>query len=60
VNEKQTSGSSFFWAFPSDSIPRATNINVHSFVHSFPHAAIPVNNTSEFQELFEATSWVFY
>jgi hypothetical protein len=43
VNEKQTVGLLFFESFLSDRIPKVTTV------------AIPVNDTSEFRELFEAT-----
>jgi len=47
--ERQTVGSPFFGVFPSDSISKVTKgINVHFFIHIFPHAAIRVNYTSEF------------
>jgi hypothetical protein len=50
---------SIFWAFPSDCIPQSTNdVNVHFFIHIVPHAANPVNYSSEFQELFEATMYI--
>jgi hypothetical protein len=41
-----------FGAFPSDHIPRATkDVNEHFL-------AIPVSYTSEFQEFFEATTYI--
>jgi len=36
VNEKLTVDSPFFWAFPSDRIPKPTkDVNAHFFIHSF-------------------------
>jgi hypothetical protein len=52
----------FFGSFPSDRIPKATKgVNVHLFIYSsysstFYHK-IPVNYTSEFREIFEATKY---
>jgi hypothetical protein len=58
VKEKRTVGFSIFWVFPSDRIPKATkDANVHFFIHSLPQAVIPVNYTSEFREIFEATMY---
>jgi len=31
---------------------------IYLFIHSVPHAATPVNYTSKFQELFEATMYI--
>jgi len=47
--EKQTVGSPFFGAFPSNCIRKATKVtNVNFFIHIFPNAAILVNYTGEF------------
>ena len=59
MKEKQIIGSTF-GAFPSDRMPKATkNVNSHFFIDSNNscklHHRIPVNYTSEFRELFEAT-----
>ena len=53
VKEKPIAGSSFFGAFPSDRILKATN---DVSVHFFPCAAIPVNYTNELRLIFEVTT----
>jgi hypothetical protein len=54
VKEKPTVDSPFFGAFPSDRITKLRkDVNVHFFIHS----SIPVNYTSEFWELSEATTY---
>ena len=59
MKENPCVGSKFFREFPSDCIPKATkDVNVYFFSHSVPHATTPVNNTTEFQELFEATVYI--
>ena len=59
MKEKPCVGSTFFSEFPSDCIPKVTkDVNVYFFSHSVPHATTPVNYTSEFQELFEATAYI--
>jgi len=60
VKDKQTIGSTFFGAFPSDRMPKATkNVISYFFIHSNNYCKlqqrIPANYTSEFRELFEAT-----
>ena len=55
MKEKPTVGSPIFGDFPSDRIPKETrDVNAHFF----PQAAIPVNYTSEFWELFEAIKYI--
>jgi len=50
-------GSPFFGAFPSDRIPKATkNVIINSFDRNFPHAAIPVDFTSELCEIFQVST----
>ena len=47
-------GSPLFEMFPSDRIPQATkDVNIHFGIHS----SIPLNYTSEFRELSEATMY---
>ena len=59
MKEKPHVGSIFFKAFPSDCIPKVTkDVKVYIFIHSVPQAATPVQYTSEFQELFEATIYI--
>ena len=54
MKEKPRVGSTFFREFPSDYIPKVTeDVNVYLFIHSVPHAATPVNYTSEFLELLK-------
>ena len=53
-----------FRGFPSDRIPKATkDVNVHFFINRSNscklYQRIPVNYTSEFRELFEATTCIF-
>jgi hypothetical protein len=56
VKENPSGSSPFFGAFPSDRIPKATkDINLYFFFK----IAIPVNDTSEFRESFEATTYNF-
>jgi hypothetical protein len=62
VKEKPTVGSPFSGAFHSDHIPEATkDVNVHFFIHSTNscklYQGIYANCTSEFGELFEATTY---
>jgi len=49
----------FCGAFPSDHIPKATK-DVRAILRdrNFPYAAVPVKYTSEFWELFEATTYI--
>ena len=61
VKEKPNVVSQFFWAFPSDRIPKGTKgINVHFFIHSSNffklYERIPVNYTSKFLKYFEDTT----
>jgi len=62
MKEKPTVGYPFFWAFPSDRIPKATKgVNIHFFIHNFPE--IPLRQrfqyiTHEFSEDFEATAYL--
>ena len=60
MKEEQNIASTFFGAFPSDRMLKATkNVNSHFFIHSNSscklHKRIPINYTSEFRELFGAT-----
>jgi hypothetical protein len=55
VLEKPAVGSPFFGAFPSNRIPKATKGVTVRFL--LP-VAIPVNYTSEFREIFEATTYI--
>jgi hypothetical protein len=51
-------GSAFFGAFPSDRIPKAKkDFNANSRDRNFPHAAIPVDFTSELCELFQVSKY---
>jgi hypothetical protein len=69
VKKKPTVGSPFFGAFSSDLIPKATkDVDVRFLIHSFTFGdelimdsalAVkknPVNYTSKFRKLFEATA----
>jgi hypothetical protein len=56
VQEKPTGGSPFFGAFPSDLIPKATK---YVSAYCFFRIAVLVNDTSEFRECFEATTYNF-
>jgi hypothetical protein len=59
MKEKPSVGSPFWGAFPSDRIRKATeDVSANLRDRNFHHAAIPVNYTSEFQALFEATSYI--
>ena len=56
MKQKPHVGSTFFRAFPSDCIHKATeDVNVYLFIHSIPHT---VNYTSKFKELFEAGMYI--
>ena len=57
LKEKATVGSPFFGAFPSDRIPKATK---DVSLYFFSTIAIPVNDTSEFREHFEAITYVHH
>jgi hypothetical protein len=58
MKEKPNVGSPFFRAFPSDRIPKASQCALfYSHFYNFPHAAIPVNYTTKFQEIIEATMY---
>jgi hypothetical protein len=63
VKENPTVGYPFFWAFPSDRIPKATKgVNVHFFIHNFPEISLGQRFqyiTHEFSEDFEATAHLF-
>ena len=51
--------SPFFGEFPCIRIPKATKVvNVNLKDWNLPHAAIPVNYTSEFQDVFEGTIYI--
>ena len=51
--------SPFFGEFPCIRIPKATkDVNVNLKDRNLPHAAIPVNYTSDFQYVFEATMYM--
>jgi hypothetical protein len=53
VKETPTACSPFCRVYPSDRLSEATKyVNIHFLLR----AAIPVNYTSEFRELFEATT----
>jgi hypothetical protein len=56
VKEKPTIGSPFFGAFPYDRIPKALKDVNYIFLVT---VAIPVNYISEFQELYEITTYYF-
>ena len=62
--EKQTVGSPFFGAFPSNCIRKATKVtNVNFFIHIFPNAAILVNYTANSCKLYHpnpGTFWSYY
>ena len=49
----------FLGAFPSDHILKATkDVSAILWDRNFPHAAIPINYTSKFWALFEATTYI--
>jgi len=56
VKEKPTFGSPIFGAFPYDRIPKAAKDANYIFLIT---VAIPVNYSSEFQELYVATIYYF-
>ena len=63
MKEKPTVGYPFFWALPSDRIPKATKfVNVHFFIHNFPEISLRQRFqyiTHEFSEDSEATAYLF-
>jgi hypothetical protein len=55
MKEKKTVGSPLFRAFPCDCIPKAKkDVNIYFFIP----VAVPVNYSSEFRQLFEATTYI--
>jgi hypothetical protein len=55
VKEKPTAGPPFFWAFPSDCIPKRTkNVNDISFIRNSNSCKL----YHEFWKLFEPTAYV--
>jgi hypothetical protein len=61
MKKKSSVGFTFFGAFPSDRISKATkDVNEHLFIHSSnyctPYQPIPVNCTSELRELSGPTT----